>query len=513
MAKRAVAIGRGPRLPGLIVALLLVALCLGTLLPLLDLSGAALRLTGADWAALRFTLVQAGLSAGLSVMLAIPVARALARQKFRGRSVVIALLGAPFILPVIVAVFGLLAVFGRNGIVNDALGLAGLPTISIYGLQGVVLAHVFLNLPLATRLLLQGWMAIPAERFRLAATLGLPEGRFLERPMLRAAVPGALAVIFLICLTSFAVALTLGGGPRATTLELAIYQSLRFDFDPARAALLAIGQFGLCACVAVMVWAFSPADMFGGGLDRTVQRYGGGRVRGTLDAAIIGLALLFLLLPIGAVVLRGLAGLPRLPPEVWPAALRSLIVALCATGLGVGMALVLALRGGPFAGIAGALPLAASSLVLGTGLLLLVNPMADPAMLALPVTALVNGVMSLPFALRVLQPAVDRVEAVHGRTATMLGLTGWARLRIVMLPRLRAPLGFAAGLTAALSMGDLGVVALFAAPGQPTLPLLMQQLMGTYRMDAAAGVAVLLIGLSFGLFWLFDRKGRADADP
>jgi thiamine transport system permease protein len=44
--------------------------------------------------------------------------------------------------------------------------------VSVYGLQGVVLAHVFLNLPLATRMILQGWQALPAERFRLAQSLG-----------------------------------------------------------------------------------------------------------------------------------------------------------------------------------------------------------------------------------------------------------------------------------------------------------------------------------------------------
>ena len=86
------------------------------------------------------------------------------------------------------------------------------------------------------RLILQGWIAIPAERFRLAASLDAPVGRLLERPMLRRIAPGAFAVIFVICLSSFAIALTLGGGPRATTVELAIYQAVRFDFDLARAA-------------------------------------------------------------------------------------------------------------------------------------------------------------------------------------------------------------------------------------------------------------------------------------
>ena len=150
---------------------------------------------------------------------------------------------------------GLIAVFGRSGLVNVALRWVGLAEISIYGLHGVVLAHVFFNLPLATRLILQGWQDIPAERFRLAAQLGFgPRDIFrtLERPMLARVLPGAGAVIFAICLSSFAVALTLGGGPRATTVELAIYQAFRFDFDLGRAALLASVQIALVGMAALI---------------------------------------------------------------------------------------------------------------------------------------------------------------------------------------------------------------------------------------------------------------------
>ena len=40
--------------------------------------------------------------------------------------------------------------------------------------------------------------------------------------------------------------LTLGGGPRAATLEVAIYESVRFDVDFARAGLLALLQVAIC---------------------------------------------------------------------------------------------------------------------------------------------------------------------------------------------------------------------------------------------------------------------------
>ncbi len=51
----------------------------------------------ADWAALRFSVVQATLSATLSILFAVPLARAIARRRFRGRGLLILLLGAPFI--------------------------------------------------------------------------------------------------------------------------------------------------------------------------------------------------------------------------------------------------------------------------------------------------------------------------------------------------------------------------------------------------------------------------------
>ena len=104
------------------------------------------------------------------------------------------------------------------------------------------------------------------------------------------------------------------------------------------------------------------------------------------------------------------------------------------------------------------------------------------------------------------------VEEAYGPLADSLGLTGWARLRWLLLPRLRRPLSFAAGLAAALSMGDLGVIALFSNPDQQTLPLAMYQLMGAYRLEQAASAGLVLVVLSFGIFFAIDRGGRADAD-
>lgn len=500
---------RGMTLAAALVAALLLALNLGALGAVLWRAEGGASWQVADWAALRFTLLQAALSALASVALAVPVARALARRRFVGRPLLIVLMGAPFILPVLVAVAGMLAVFGRNGLLNEALAALGLPRLGIYGLQGVVLAHVFLNLPLAVRLLLQGWARIPAEHQRLAATLGFgarARWRHIEAPMLAQVVPGALAVVFLICLTSFAVALTLGGGPAATTLELAIWQAFRFDFDLGRAALLASVQAGL-GLAALLALAFvTRPEVAQTGLDRVAPPPAGGVARG-LDALAILSAAGFLLVPLGAVLVRGLPHLAGLPAPVWRAAGRSLLVAGLSTALLAAMAAALTLaalhRRWPEA--LGMAALTASPLVIGTGLFVLTNPWVAPVHLALPVTALVNAAMALPFALRALIPAARRAETDYARLSASLGLTPRAHWRLVLWPRLRRPAGFALGLGAALSMGDLGVIVFFAQTGAETLPMQMHALMGAFRSDDAAGAAVLLMALALGAFVGLER--------
>ena len=259
---------------------------------------------------------------------------------------------------------------------------------------------------------------------------------------------------------------------------------------------------------------------FGGGLGGSVRRWDADRrsLR-ALDAAVLTALALFLGLPLAAIALDGVPGLATLPASVWPAAGRSLGVALGSAALALALGLALAglidarraEGGGRWLEAASLMSLAASPFVIGIGLFIILNPVADPFALALPVTATVNAAMALPFVLRALLPALAEARTIDGRLADSLGMHGLARFRLVTWPRLRRPAGFAAGLAAALSMGDLGVIALFAPPELTTLPLLMQQLMATYRTEAAAGVALILVALTYLIFWVFDRGGRIDA--
>ena len=73
---------------------------------------------------------------------------------------------------------------------------------------------------------------------------------------------------------------------------------------------------------------------------------------------------------------------------------------------------------------------------------------------------------------------------------------------------LRRPLATGFAFAMALSLGDLGVIALFGSDSVQTLPYLLLARMGSYRTDDAAGLALLLGLLCLALVFLADRFGK-----
>lgn len=471
--------------------------------------------------AARFTLLQAVLSTGLSVLLAVPVALALTRRRrFLGRIWLLRLMALPLGLPALVGALGLLGIWGRQGVVNTLLAALGFGRpLTIYGLDGILLAHVFFNLPLAIRLMVAGLDRLPGEYFLLGANLGMGRlalFRFVEAPVLRALLPGIAGLIFMLCVTSFTLVLTLGGGPAASTIEVAIYQALRFDFDPERAIALAALQLAITALLLALLALSAPVPDDGVTSGRRLRRFdGAGRAARLADAGLIALAALFVASPLAAVLVSGLgADLAALvvDPQVHRALATSLFMAGASALLAVATSaamlqarLVLAHRhrsapaGLSRAGLFGAGVSAATSLVLlvppvvlGAGWFLALRPTGDVARFAPAVVVAINTLMALPFVVRILGPALATHAARTGRLADSLGLSGWSRLRLIDWPALRRPLLMGLSFAAALSLGDLGAVAIFGSQDMITLPYLLFSRMGSYRTSDAAGLALLL---------------------
>ena len=479
---------------------------------------------------LRFTLLQAALSTCLSLALGAALALALARRaRFPGRSLFIAALNLASVLPAIVAAFGIVAVFGRVGFAGMAAAGIGLDIGGwLYGLPGILIAHVFFNAPLAARVFLAALAAVPGERWRLAAQLGMAPWavfRLIDVPVLRREAPAAAALIFLLCFTSFAVVLMLGGGPATATLEVAIYEAVRFDVDFGRAALLALLQVAVCLVLAapILLLASRPSETAVTGVpSERPDRASHGIL--ALDVAVLVVGLALVAPPLAAVFFAGQGGLDSLfRAEVVRAFLTSFGIALPAAVLSLALALALAggahrlrsagrARSAAFVALPASLVLAVPPIAVSAGLFVVLRTIADPFRLALPLIVLVNALMALPFASAQVAPPLALSSERYGRLADSLGLAGMARLRLVDWPLLRKPLFAALAVATALSLGDLGVAAFFGSGEVLTLPLLLYQRMGAYRVGEAASVAFLLAVLVLALFLAAQaRSGDAFA--
>ncbi|MBV6658606.1 MAG: ABC transporter permease subunit [Devosiaceae bacterium] len=477
---------------------------------------------------IEFTLTQTALSVGLSILGAVPLAVVLARhRRFAGRSALVRLLALPLALPPLVAVLGLLEVWGRSGWVSALLDALGVDArVSIFGLQGVVLAHVFFNLPLAARLMLAHLERQPASVFRLADQLGLAgwaRFRRIEAPLLLPHVPAIAGLIAMLCIGSFTIVLTLGGGPSAATLEVAIYQALRFDFDPPLAALLTLMQLCLAGTLLFLLKLAGGAPEDRAGAAPALQAWA--PAPGWVASVLMALCAGFIIAPLAGLALSGAqAEWSRIlaMPRFWDAALTSFVIAVLAGLLSTacGYALVATkLRGfrrptaastlfGVGYQAVGSSVLAIPPIVLGAGWFLLLRSAPEPTLIAAGLIVIVNALMALPFVLRVLEPAMGAVERRYGRLADGLGLS--ERRRFVRLDGPVMARSFAAGFAFALvlSVGDLGAAALFGAYELETLPILILNLMGSYRTSDAAGVALALGVFVFALLMVADRLDR-----
>lgn len=486
----------------------------------------------------RFTLVEAGLSTLLSILPAVAVAVALnARPDLPGQGLILRLFALPLALPALVVVFGVTGIYGRRGLIATVSSALGMPVEpDIYGLTGILIAHVFFNLPLAVRFILNGLDSTPAEYWRLAAQLGMgPWSRFrlIEWPAIRRNLAGIAGLVFMLCSTSFTVVLTLGGGPRATTLEVAIYQALHFNFDARRAVALTIAQLVLTSLTLfALSFAGRPSEE-GFTLQTRVRRYDRpSRRERFVGTAIIVAALAFVALPIASVAASGLAAdLGKLVREliVWQAIATSLALGAFAALLSVLLSLSLVaarqtaarLRGMEsrpslfewLAGNGSGLILMIPPIVIGAGWFILALHFMDPFALAPFMVVAVNAAMAMPFAVRVLRPAWDTAAARHDRLCDALGIFGTTRLRLIDLPAVMRPLAVSFAFSMALSFGDLGTIALFGSDQIVTLPYLLFQRISSYRTADAAGLALILGALSFALIALADwaLPGRAPA--
>ena len=170
----------------------------------------------------------------LILLFGTPTAYLLASRRFPGRSLCVTLVELPLVLPPAVAGIGLLAAFGRFGLLGSSLHSAGI-TLP-FTQTAVTIAVVFVASPLYVRQAIAAFEAIDPNLVAASRTLGAGPARTFFRVVLPLARGGLLAgeaLAFARGLGEFGATIMFAGSLQKVTqtLPLAIYAEFEINFD------------------------------------------------------------------------------------------------------------------------------------------------------------------------------------------------------------------------------------------------------------------------------------------
>jgi molybdate transport system permease protein len=186
--------------------------------------------------ALRLSAWTSLLALVLAVAAGTPLAFALARYRFPGRSALDSLIDLPIVLPPAVAGIGLLMAFGRRGLLGPWLESLGI-TLG-FTTAAVVLAQLFVSAPFYIRAARAGFQAVDQELEAAARVHGVSDARafwHVTVPLAAPALVGGAVMCWARALGEFGATIMFAGSfvGRTQTMPLAIYAALESDVNAA----------------------------------------------------------------------------------------------------------------------------------------------------------------------------------------------------------------------------------------------------------------------------------------
>ena len=174
----------------------------------------------------------------LILLLGTPTAYWAATRRSRLRDLVVTLIELPLVLPPAVAGIGLLAAFGRLGLLGGTLDALGIDVA--FNKVAVVLAVTFVASPFYVRTAVAAFETLDPNLPAAARTLGAGPGGVFFRVALPIAAGGlgaGAALAFARGLGEFGATIMFAGSLQGVTqtLSLAIYEQFDLDFDVALA--------------------------------------------------------------------------------------------------------------------------------------------------------------------------------------------------------------------------------------------------------------------------------------
>lgn len=211
--------------------------------------------------ALFLTLKLAFISTCILLIIATPMAWALAHKNFKGKALVEALIALPLVLPPTVLGFYLLIALGPDGPGGWLASLWGERTLA-FSFTGLVIGSVIYSLPFVVQPLQNGFVLIGLRPVQVAATLRasfFDSFRHIILPLAKPAYITAATLGFAHTLGEFGVVLMIGGNiPNETqVVSIAIFEHVE-TMDYGNAHLLSGILLGLSFVLLTFVYRNRP---------------------------------------------------------------------------------------------------------------------------------------------------------------------------------------------------------------------------------------------------------------
>ncbi len=468
------------------------------------------------WGRLGWTLLQALISTGLTALLGGSAGLVFARFEFQGRGILEALLGLPFVVPVIVAGIGFLTLFGSRGWVYN---LSDTPYL-------MLLANLFYNYGIVVRSVSSAVSDMDRDlegAARLEGASSFQVLRFVTLPFALPALYSSAGLVFLYCFASFGVPLLLAP-PQYATLEVEIYAAVQ-RLDLGTAGALTVAQL-VVAGAATLLYTGAQRRASGLALTGSPSRVRSRGLSRVWLALHVIFALTLTLAPLIAVLWRSVQSASGTLTFAYYLALFETGNGIYSSDLGLAvfnnlrfavLALLIAVPLGVTHAFAvwqtrsrlldalSLLPLMVSATLLGVAYIVTFSAQTSSLWLLIAAYALT----AYPFITRATLTALRALEPGTLEAARVDGAGGWALLRLVTLPIIAPALRVGVAFAFAVIVGEFGATLILQRPEWATLTtLILAKLSRPAGLGAASALSSVLLVLTATGFWLIGR-GRS----
>ena len=470
------------------------------------------------------SFIQAFLSSILSCILAVPFSLSLYRHKnLKIIRFIVSLCGYSFVLPTILIVFSVIGIFGISGIFNSYTNFYEIFNIkSIFGLKAIILSHVLLNAPFATRLFYQNLNTISKSYIDLSASLRLSFWTNIikiEWPILKQNFLSIFSIIFVLCFLSFAIVMALGSGPSTSTMEVAIYQLALFDLNFNKAIILSI--FQIFICLVFLITGFYKqrgSKFFEIQINKFEHPFKDNSIVRYFDIIFIFLISIFLFSPIMyissnfiyLIILEDLLIKKYFIKAFFNSFFLSLLTGIFVTFLGFVTSIILVtMRKKIFLQqilfLFSSIILIISPVIISLGYFIILGELRYIYHITFFVIIIINTIFLIPFSILMLFTRIKNIFLNFEDTKKSFTIND-INFVIIIFPLIKKNLLLVFAFSAAISFGDFSIISFFKNDSFQTLPSLLYRLITSYKFNEASFVAGFMLIFSLFIYLIFDNK-------